>query len=373
VVCAALAQVNHLYPDSTYVRRIERWLGEGIDIDSDGQYTERSTVTYNGITNRALVLTAIRLKRPELLAPVRANLASMMYLLHPGDEVVTEISRRQDQYTRGTMAGYWLALRYLALKDGDGRYETLARRHTPGLYELMEHEELMTPGPEPAAVPDDYEKHFPFLKVARIRRGQTSATILEQGNSRFFSLRRGGAVIEAVRFASAFFGKGQFVPVSGGKRDGAYVLEQELTGPYYQPFEPGRKITTENFDETRHRRKQTEVCRMRYRASITEAAGGFDLRVQADGTNDVPLAIEIALRAGGELQGCQPAPEAGSEAFLLARGEAEYRQGGHRIRFGPGLGQHKYTQVRGAQAKLPGPSVYICGYTPTDHTVKFRW
>jgi hypothetical protein len=47
--------------------------------------------------------------------------------------------------------------------------------------------------------------------------------------------------------------------------------------------------------------------------------------------------------------------------------------GGDAVRFGPGLRQHIYTQVRGAEPKLPGTSVYLCGYTPFDHTLTFEW
>ncbi len=372
VASAALSQVNELYPDSSYVRRIDQWLAEGIDIDPDGQYTERSTVTYNGITNRALTVMAIKLNRPQLLEPVRRNLNAMLYLLHPGTEVVTEISRRQDQYTRGGMGNYWLALRYLALKDGNGQYETLARRHAPGLGELMEHDELTQTGPEPAPVPEDYEKHFPFLHVSRIRRGLTSATILEKGNSRFFTLRRGEAVIEAVRFASAFFGKGQFVPEGGGKEGASYQLRQALTGPYYQPLDPARQVSTEDWDQVRKLRRQSEVCHMRYSAQISERASGFDLRVRAEGTRDVPVAVEISLRKGGKLEGVKPAPEV-TGGFLLPSGHATFTVGKDTIRFGPGLGEHQYTQIRGAHEKLPGESVYLTGYAPVDHTIEFRW
>jgi len=372
VVCEALAQINELYPDAAYVRRIGQWLAEAIDIDADGQYTERSTVVYNAITNRAFTVMALKLKRPELLDPVRRNLNAMLYLLHPGGEVVTEISRRQDLNTRGTLASYWLPLKYLALKDGNGVFEGLARQLHGGLSEYMEYPELTGPGPEPQPPPEDYEKQFPAIKVARIRRSLTSATLMLGGSNRIFALRRGEAVINAVRFASAFFGKGQFVPTMAEKRGGTYVFSQELEGPYYQPLDPARRVGTEEWEAVRKMRRQTEVCRMRYEAAVEELPGGFRLRARAEGTTDVPLAVEINLREGGKIEGCEPAPEV-KDGWILASGQAVYRMGNDAIRFGPGMKVHGYTQVRGAEPKLAGPSVYLTGYTPFDHSIEFRW
>ena len=111
VASSALAGLHRLYGETKYLRRAEQWLAEGIDQDADGQYTERSTIGYNGINNRALVLIADWLNRPEYFEPVRRNLEASLYFLHADGEVVTEISRRQDLNQRGTLSNHWAALR----------------------------------------------------------------------------------------------------------------------------------------------------------------------------------------------------------------------------------------------------------------------
>src|SRR5206468_11487056 len=163
VVSSALAQIHEVYPNPAYLKRIEQWLAEGIDIDEDGQFIERSTVTYNTICDRAFTVLAAKLKRPELLDPVRRNLRAMLFLMHPDGEVVTEVSRRQDQFVRGTMAGYWFPVNYLAVHDADRQLAGLARGLAPEnarLSALLAYPELAGPLPPSEALPEDYEKWF---------------------------------------------------------------------------------------------------------------------------------------------------------------------------------------------------------------------
>lgn len=372
VISSALAQVNALFPDARFVRRIDEWLAEGIDIDADGQFTERSTLVYNIICNRALIVMAAKLNRPELFEPVRQNLHGLPYLLHADGEVVTEISRRQDQFARGTINGYWFPLTYMALKDQDGGLAALARQipaESARLSTLLEYPELAQPLPAALAPSEDFEKALPHVGIARIRRGPLSATLVMGGFSRFFTLRHGDAVIEGVRFATSFFGKGQFVPDSAERTPTGYAFGQLLEAPYYQPLP--KKITSETWTATRTERRQTEVCRLAQLADVSEVKGGFHLRVRAAGTTGVPLAVEIGFREGGTLEGCRPVPGAPG-SFLLERGTGIYRAGRSEIRFGPGAAPHQYTQLRGAEPKLPGVSVYITGFTPFDRLIKFE-
>lgn len=378
VVSSALAQINDVYPNPAYVKRIEQWLAEGIDIDSDDQYTERSTVTYNTICDRAFTVLAAKLKRPELLDPVRRNLRAMMYLLHPDGEVVTEVSKRQDQFVRGTMAGYWFPVQYLAIHDNDGQFATMAKQlgaENARLSAMMEYPELAGTLVASAALPEDYEKEFPLVGLARIRRGAMDGTVILQDSSRFFSARKGGLVVNAVRFATSFFGKGQFIPGSTVKKDGGYVGTQTLEAPYYQPLAPVQKVTPQNWSGLRDKRRKTQICKLEQTATLKEKAGGFELRIQSSGSTGgaaigVPLAIEISLREGGKLEGCRPAPHVDG-GWVLQQDYATYTLEGKTLRIGPGAAPHLLTQLRGAEPKLPGISIYVTGYTPFDRTISF--
>jgi hypothetical protein len=374
VICSALAQIHDVFPDPAYPRRIVQWLAEGIDIDEDGQFIERSTVTYNTVTDRAFTVMAAKLKRPELLDPVRRNLQAMMYLLHPDGEVVTEVSKRQDQFVRGTMSGYWFPVNYLAIHDRDGRLAAMARGLTQNarLSALLEYPELNQVLPPAEALPEDYEKWFPAIGLARIRRGRHDATLVLKESSRFFSARNGDVVINAVRFATSFFGKGQFVPESCVKTGTKYVFRQSLSAPYYQPLTPPQIVDYKNWGTIKAKRMQTQICKLEQSATVTENRSGFELRLQSGGTAGVPVAVEISLRDGGKLEGCRPAPHVAG-AWILEKDFATYRVGGDTLRIGPGASAHLLTQLRGAEDKLPGQSVYLTGYTPFDQTLRVEF
>ena len=383
VVCAALAWVNSLFPDARYVARADQWLAETIDLDPDGQYTEKSTTVYSPIVNQALINVARLLNRPALLEPVRRNLEMTLYYVHPDGEVVTEASRRQDRHTRGSMARYYLSYRTLALHDGNGRFAAMARQiernartQIGDLAAFLTEPALLRDLPADAPLPTNYAKHFSYSNLARIRRGARSGTILAN-NTTIFSFRHGAAALEAVRFASAFFGKGQFNADLLEVRDGRYVLRQKLEGPYFQPLTAAQIATGDHTkmapngtlaNDSRAARARSEVQVQESVVTVTEAGGKFSLEISVGGTDHVPVSIELAFRAGGKLTGVEPIAGA-TDAFLLKSGTGRYTLGADVIEFGPGRVEHNYTQVRGALPKWDGLSVYVTGLTPFKTTL----
>ena len=126
VISAALAQINHLYPDQRYVSRIDEWLSEGIFIDSDGHYPERS-MTYSFVENKSFLTMGDLLNRPSLFEPVRKNLEMTYYYMEPGGDLVTTDSRRQDQYMSKNIVSWYLLYRYMAIRDNNGQFAAIAR------------------------------------------------------------------------------------------------------------------------------------------------------------------------------------------------------------------------------------------------------
>ena len=372
VVSMALARLNHLFPNTAYTARIEEWLNEKIDIDPDGQYTERSTHIYSPLTNRCLITIARLLDKPELYEPVRRNLEMTLYYVHPNGELVTEASGRQDQYQIGTLQNYWYPYFYMALQDQNGPFAAMAnliskemetRRLIRNLAYLQEDAGLHSPLPDSAPLPDNYVKSFPHSKLVRIRRGQMDATILAD-NSTFLTFHKGNAVLQAVRLASAFFGKGQFVSANIDQHGNHFVLRQELTGPYYQPYPANQLPADGNWEKMpRINRPQSEIQQLTTIVEIVETEGKLELRIDIRGTAHVPVALELAFRHDGTLTGVSTV-DGVEDAYLLIEGTGTYRYGSDQISFGPGQATHSWTQLRGALPKLDGMCVYLTGETP---------
>jgi hypothetical protein len=383
VVCAALAWVNSLFPDKRYVARADQWLAEGIDLDPDGQYTEKSTTVYSPIVNRALLSVARLLDRPALHEPVRRNLEMSLYYVQPDGEVVTEASRRQDRDQRGTMHRYYYSYRTLALRDGNGRFAAMCRQietETKGrvaeIATWLLEPEIARPLPPSALLPTDYAKVFAHSSLARIRRGAASGTVLAN-HPTLFTFRRGSAALGALRLASAFFGKGQFVGEALEVRDGRYVLRQKLEAPYFQPLTAAQIADGEHTrmapngtlaNDSRAKRARSEIQTLETTVTVTETAGRFAFAIAIRGTAFVPVAIELAFRHGGKLEGVEPLADV-KDAFLLRGAQGRYVLGDDAITFGPGLAEHAYTQLRGALPKWDGQSVYLTGTTPCEFTL----
>lgn len=379
VVSAALTKLNELWPNPKYVARIEQWLGEHIDIDADGQFNEKSTFIYSSLSDRLLITIAKGMKKPELLDNVRKNLNMTMYYVHPNGEVVTDASGRQDKAIIGTMENYYYPYRYLAIKDNNPQYAAMCRmiEKTAGpktgsfIDYFLTDPSLWVELPAEKPFPVSYVKTFPNSGLVRIRRNNRDSTLIAN-NPVFFTFMKGNAVLQGIRFASSFFGKGQFQTEKINQNGDKWELIQKLDGPYFQPY-PKESIAPDGDWEKMPKtyRPQSEIQLLETKVTIMETADGMAIEITTNGTERVPAALELIFRPGGELKGVTKI-ENTKDSWLLKEGTGTYQFNDDTISFGPGMALHKNIALRGALPIMEAPTVFITGFTPFRHVIRFQ-
>ena len=377
VVTAALLQIHALFPDKRYVARAEEWLLEHIDIDPDGQYTEKSAGGYTAIVNRVLIDVALGLNKPEILDAVRKNLNMTMYYTHPNGEVVTEASNRQDKGTINFLQGYYYSYRKLAIRDQNPQFAAMCRlieetakdRIADNLSAYLLEQDLWKELPNPGKLPTEYVKAFPYSGVVRIRKGNWDATLLSN-NPGFLTFQKGKAVLQGMRIAASFFGKGQFQSSSITQQGDSWVLTNALEGPYYQPYPKDKIDPNGNLSNMpRTQRTKSEIQYLRYSTTVTPQEKGIQVDFIIEGTDGVPVSLELIFRPGGILSGIIPMPGR-DKSFLFDSKIAQYTMGEDSIHISPGLQQHKGIVLRGALPPMDAPTVYLTGFTPFKHSIK---
>lgn len=376
VVCGALAWINSFFPNSIYKGRIDQWLAEGIDIDRDGQYNERSTGVYTPITNGSLLTVAKKMNYNYLYDIVRKNLNLTFYLVHSNGEVVTETSNRQDKYINVNMSAYYMAYNYMAILDKSSKYSGMVNfiQETAKVDQLaymlprfLEDRSLLTELPAPSPLLASYHMYFKHSDMVRIREGNVDMSIITN-NPTFFTFFKGNAALEGVRLASAFFGKGQFESTQLEKIGDSYILTSVAQGPYFQPLPkdhiPDSAETWRNVPRTD--RDQSEIQTLYTKVSITPKDGKVAIKISVDGPDNLPITLELGFRQEGTLKNVTP-KKGIKNAFLVNPGQyATYQKGDDKITIGPGVTSHKWTQLRGALPKLQADCVYFTDYAPCE-------
>ena len=388
VLVAALAQAQMLYPDLDVLPVIESYLGEGIDINADGEYIERSTGTYNAIVNRALIRIAQILTRPELLDPVRRNLDLSFHLLHADATVVTSISRRQDHGTRVVPRGLIDGYHAMAHIDGSGFYAGVAAWLAADggalvcLPNYILNPQWRDGQVNPESLPQSYNRVYPVSGLWRVRDGQLSATAAA-GLTAPFSIVFGAAELTAVKASSTFFATGQFVGEDFAGTDAGvgmhhhgrksiYPEREYRGGIYWLPID--ESVDADNWREVRGRRDTYALPPLQVALEIAEVAGGFDLHWRASGGVDgVPFQIECVFAPGGifETESAVVEGSADHTAFLKS-GYGLYRVGADAIRIGPGAFAHAMWKMRNSEIDAGGYRVLVALMAPMEYTLEIR-
>ena len=386
VVVAALAISQNLFPEIDVHSTIDAYLSETIDINSDGEYIERSTSVYNAVCNRALRMAAEELNKPELLEAVRKNLDMSYHLIHADGTVVTSISRRQDRAERVVPARLVDSYYGMARLDGNGFYATIAdwlcakgANEIPwALHPFLAHPEWREDDLERTPLPESYSKMYPVSGLWRVRRGRASATATK-GLTTPFSLKHGRVELSSVKLCASYFGTSQFQAESFETGKGKVALRHPGRGwdhdspGYFQPL--GRKVEPEAWASTRMEREFLPVPPLVINLAVEEVEGGFDLHTTtSEGLDNVPFQIACNFFPGGEFDSESTAVlgQAG-ETLFLKRGFGIYHVGEDAISVGPGAYSHRMWQMHNSEKAPESFRVLITLVTPVDRVLEIRY
>ncbi|MEW2117502.1 hypothetical protein AB0945_20380 [Streptomyces sp. NPDC005474] len=415
-LCAALARLHRSFPDDRLLARVEEWLSEGVDIDAEGLYSERSAGYASHVTNPALLLLAEVLDRTDLLDAVERNLATTLDLIRPDGAVETVHSRRQDQNHPFPLVPYLPHYRLLAIRTGRGDFARAARLAAAAGIDDPDllAQTLLTPDLS-RELPSPHAEKLPrarYLSTARLAHhaSATAHTVVYGGsdvpehrrirsglacNPTFLRLFAGAAVLDAVRLSRGFFDLGPFRAADMRRlADHRYRLTETLTAAYYQPLPKDRRRDDGDYrlvDDGRFSAAMAFPDRPRDEVSHTTLVevdlreDGADLRIDISGPR-VPWALELTFRPGGVPEGAVPL---GDGRWCLTTGPLTYRVGDDEIRveaaveageplagpdrtevlrYDPG---QDYTVVGGTDATT-GNRVYIGGHGPQTLTLALR-
>jgi len=382
VVASGMALVDARHPDPTVRAAIEAYLAEGIDLNEDGEYSERSAGGYNAVCDRSLVLMAEALDRPDLLEYVRRNLRSMLTLMQPDWTIITALSRRQDKGTRRVPTNAVDSFGYLALRDGDDDFcaATNALLDRGGAtnswlaYHFAAHPEWRGEALAPGKVAETYSRHMRASGVWRVRRGRLSATAAT-GVEGVFSVSFGRAELSALRVHSPYFAGASFTARSLDVKDNTATLE--LKSDFLLPQLPGYWLPLNRpvaWDDLPHgilaERETIPRPELEVVLTVTEVDGGFDLRIRTEaGMDTVPFQIECLFGAPGHVEHAGVSATATSGGSLLLKsGDLTYRVGADAITIGPGTHGHRNVFPMAGE----GYRVYMTAWTPVDHSLQIR-
>ncbi len=410
VVSAALARINNLFPDKKYVNRIDEWLSEGIFMDKDGHYLERSMI-YSEVSDRALITVGRLLKRPKLYEYVRKNLEMTYFYLESNGDLVCNDSRRQDQFAPINILNFYHNYRFFAILDNNVEFAYITKfiENVKGfeekimndlLFYFLEEPLYKKPLPQPKSPSVNFEKFFESSNLVRIRKNDTTTTIfggtdlpLIIGSGRstspnLFAFRKGEAILKYLRFSTDFFSTGYFRSKGIKKIDGKYVLSQRIEAPYYQPLPAKFKRANGDYKHSQstdgrfwnkmdfEHRPQSNIRTLETIISVEEKNGVNELTFNTKGTDGVHVTIEFCFKEGGTFSGLIKM-EGTTDNYILPNGSGEYHFRNDTIKIGGGIYQHNklksldgemYTSHFGT-LRTDGIHLYLTGITPFEHTI----
>ena len=389
VIASCLKQMAKVADRPEFSERADQYLFEGLDVDEDGEFAERSVAGYNKVNDNAMILLYLATGEQRFLDAARANLELMLKFLEPDNSLFTNNSTRQDRGTKAYPGGYSILYLLLGYLTGEPRYGALAEycyqcakspmEMSMALPWLLLYDDLDGYGadaPLDRSAFENYDKYLRGSRIARMRRGDKSLTVIED-KANFLYFQHGATPMYMVIYSN-ICDKRNFMPQSIEPIENGYRMKAHADSWYYLPFYPEKPDTTDwwkmDNPNTRRRFQETPLDTT-VEAVMTD--DGVDVHIRTEGIDTLPLRVELGFPEGCMLRHDSFLMEGkGGQSLILADGTLEVTgPSGDVITVSPGFAEHgnmRRAEMGGAFAQSDKHfTVYLTAYTPVDKVLHF--
>lgn len=379
--CAKICQREEL------ADRARQYLNEGLDINEDGEFAERSSGNYNQVNDDQMIRLYLATEDRTFLEASKANLEMMFCYIDPDDSVFTNNSTRQDYGRKVYMDSYYelYLMTGFLLKDpklgamAEWIWQSCMKKGTAprGVEWLLLYPEMDGYGAEePFDKPFlHYNRLFKESKIARVRDDDISFTVMEE-RPNFLYFQYKSFTMYMVIYSN-ICDRRNFLAESMEPIEGGYRLKAHAAGWYYLPFYPEKPDTSDWWAmDNPNTRTRVQGLPLDTTVEVVRQDGGIDVRIHTEGIDQLPLRVEIGFLPGCELRTEQFILEgkAGQHVTLLS-GDVEVNSSkGEYITLSPAFGEHNVLN-RSDRAYPQSDehfTVYMTAYTPVDKVLKIR-
>lgn len=365
--------------------RARAYLREGLDINEDGEFAERSAGNYNQVNDEQMLRLYMATGDRTFLHAAEKNLEMMYCYIDPDGSVFTNNSTRQDMgkkiyldtyYPLYLMAGYFLGREDFGAM-AEWIYQDCRRRGTwpDGVEWLLLLPQMDGFGAQTPFEPPflRYDRLFEHSDIARVRRGDFSLTLM-RGKPNFLYFQSGALPLYMAIYQN-LCDQRNFVPETLQRTERGFRLSGRAPVWYYQPFD--QKPQTSDWwrmDNAARERLTAEGLHTLVEAELTEE--GVRLHIRTQGVDRLPVRVEIGLLPGGRIrtQHFTQLMRAGEQVTILD-GDIEITgPRGDALAIGPAFGSHDIRARMGGAYPLSDAcyTVLLTGYTPVDRTIFIR-
>ena len=383
-IAALLATCGKMYEEDDLTNAAFQYLNEGIDCNSDGEYSEKSAGNYNGVNNQAMLLLAEALDDDSFEQHVIRNLNMMLTYWEPDDSIFTANSTRFDKDRLVYPDGYYWFYLYLGAKYNIPEFAAMANYTfdivreknilSPNvLIRYMLHPELIDFESDVCGTPTQYHAYYDDSGIARVRREGYTYTVMKD-KSNFLYVHNGDIKL-AVKIGGSFCEHRAFkAETMEMDETGAFHLHQTMRGWYYLPF-PEKPATSDWWQMDNASRPKKLGPDMDIDVTVRDTENGIDVEIRTSGVEGAPWRVELAFSGIDRISNDHMTmPVRGDEVLVLKDSFFNVSNAVSTMEVGPAFGVHHFTDGKeDSEAKTPGAAtVYLTDYTAFHHVISIR-